>query len=657
MMKRIASAGVTLLCLAALPAWGDVDLVNADSYLYIWVDSEDPPYAIELYGSGPITIYRGAGLHSPPYYIITTEMLAMYHTSPAGPRPTAIHERPEVQSNGQIVFDTDPPSFPAESFFDVYMEVEYGSLKMINLDPVPLWAQITQIPPVGAHYTMTIESVEMVDKLTSAHVGWLWEMTVDITDIPDHHMMLPVKWSQPPEMMGIDRPSSCTIQQLRADDFLCDRPLPVRGVRFWGSYLAQPTPDPRPDTECYTLDFGVSFHLSNGEPHPFSLPLPDWIYLEMARVSRNVIGRDFNGDWVYEYNAILIPPFDQEPGTEYFMDLCNPFETDWGWHESWTENLDMPAFARDHGAAWNNDGFPDLSFELLHCWPCTGDLNGDDYRNLTDFTIFAAAYGSQVGDPNYRVCADLNGDGFINVTDFTMLASVFGLPCFMYGGTLPGELLKVYYESGYAVKLGDMPDTSTEIEYGFDPFGVPTLWDEQAMLMPNLWAVDPSNGQGLYAITHDPGNLTGLEDVGGTLYGTFVVMSGGASDLVIVDTGTGALLLIGPTGEGPTSGLAYDDTQDPPVMYGVTCADQPSWLVTVDLATGLATRVAPVTTPLGDQLVGVSALEFGPDGKLYGGLKDNAPIWPTYLIEIDETTGQATQVGRTGFSLTGLTTR
>jgi hypothetical protein len=56
---------------------------------------------------------------------------------------------------------------------------------------------------------------------------------------------------------------------------------------------------------------------------------------------------------------------------------------------------------------------------------CVGDLNDDGVRNVIDFTLFAAAYGSQLGDPEY----DLNGDGFINVTDFTQFATVYGVPC------------------------------------------------------------------------------------------------------------------------------------------------------------------------------------------------------------------------------------
>jgi Tol biopolymer transport system component len=61
--------------------------------------------------------------------------------------------------------------------------------------------------------------------------------------------------------------------------------------------------------------------------------------------------------------------------------------------------------------------------------PCSGDLDGDGFRNLTDFTLFAAAYGTQLGDPNYDPDADLNGDGFVNVTDFTHFAAVYGVAC------------------------------------------------------------------------------------------------------------------------------------------------------------------------------------------------------------------------------------
>jgi hypothetical protein len=60
---------------------------------------------------------------------------------------------------------------------------------------------------------------------------------------------------------------------------------------------------------------------------------------------------------------------------------------------------------------------------------CLGDVNGDGFRNVADFTLFASAYGSQTGDPSYDPNADLNGDGFVNVSDFTQFAINYGAPC------------------------------------------------------------------------------------------------------------------------------------------------------------------------------------------------------------------------------------
>jgi glucose/arabinose dehydrogenase len=70
----------------------------------------------------------------------------------------------------------------------------------------------------------------------------------------------------------------------------------------------------------------------------------------------------------------------------------------------------------------NHNGMPD------DC-ECIGDVNGDGFRNVTDFTDFAAAYGSQIGDPNYDPDADINADGFVNVTDFSLFAGFFRQPC------------------------------------------------------------------------------------------------------------------------------------------------------------------------------------------------------------------------------------
>jgi Tol biopolymer transport system component len=81
-------------------------------------------------------------------------------------------------------------------------------------------------------------------------------------------------------------------------------------------------------------------------------------------------------------------------------------------------------FAVDYNQA--EDVFVRLIAEAL---PCPGDFNGDLFRNVTDFTLFAAAFGSVLGDPNYDPDMDMNGNGTINVTDFTIFVSYFGEPC------------------------------------------------------------------------------------------------------------------------------------------------------------------------------------------------------------------------------------
>jgi hypothetical protein len=73
-------------------------------------------------------------------------------------------------------------------------------------------------------------------------------------------------------------------------------------------------------------------------------------------------------------------------------------------------------------------GIVDMAYH--HPGPaCFGDLNGDGYRNVSDFTLFAGAYGSHIGDVDYNPDADLNGNGFVNATDFTLFAGFYGVPC------------------------------------------------------------------------------------------------------------------------------------------------------------------------------------------------------------------------------------
>ena len=54
-----------------------------------------------------------------------------------------------------------------------------------------------------------------------------------------------------------------------------------------------------------------------------------------------------------------------------------------------------------------------------------GDFNGDGVVNLSDHTLFSAAYGLSAGDDGYNAEMDLNGDGTINTADFLIFVSHF----------------------------------------------------------------------------------------------------------------------------------------------------------------------------------------------------------------------------------------
>ncbi len=54
-----------------------------------------------------------------------------------------------------------------------------------------------------------------------------------------------------------------------------------------------------------------------------------------------------------------------------------------------------------------------------------GDFNGDGVVNLSDHSLFVAAYGLSEGDDGYNAEMDLNGDGTINIADFLIFVSHF----------------------------------------------------------------------------------------------------------------------------------------------------------------------------------------------------------------------------------------
>ena len=55
-----------------------------------------------------------------------------------------------------------------------------------------------------------------------------------------------------------------------------------------------------------------------------------------------------------------------------------------------------------------------------------GDIDGNGCVNLPDVLLFAEAWGTCQGDPDYNPDADLNGDNCVNLPDLLTLASHWG---------------------------------------------------------------------------------------------------------------------------------------------------------------------------------------------------------------------------------------
>jgi hypothetical protein len=64
--------------------------------------------------------------------------------------------------------------------------------------------------------------------------------------------------------------------------------------------------------------------------------------------------------------------------------------------------------------------------KIIIITPLQGDINGDGKVDSEDLIIFAKAFGTKLGDPDYNEKCDLNGDGKVDAEDLLLLAQNFG---------------------------------------------------------------------------------------------------------------------------------------------------------------------------------------------------------------------------------------
>jgi hypothetical protein len=207
----------------------------------------------------------------------------------------------------------------------------------------------------------------------------------------------------------------------------------------------------------------------------------------------------------------------------------------------------------------------------------------------------------------------------------------------LYGSSQSGQLFTIDLTTAAGTLVGLLPGDSTEIEYDNLAGRAFTQSRDGSFRIEQF---DINTGAGIGPLS-DGGSYTGLEFVGSTLYGTVIMFSGAPSSLRILNPLTGTSTLVGLTGVGPLSGLAYNGT-----MYAIAGRGDPANLYTINLTTGAATLV-------GSTGIQAGSLEFGPDSNLYAG---TTGALGGRLYRINPLTGASTLVGLTGFDdVTGLT--
>jgi hypothetical protein len=153
-----------------------------------------------------------------------------------------------------------------------------------------------------------------------------------------------------------------------ADDFICENPLPVGNVRWWGAYWAGSDPQA---IAGFTIRFFTDIVTDFSQPNQMIYET----YIA-GNCNETFYGYSpYDATNVYEYNTD-IPPFEQQPGEIYWLSVkvdpgwdAPPY---WGWHNSrdhWRDN----AVQAEEPSPWiwskingpvGPEYYEDLAFEL-----------------------------------------------------------------------------------------------------------------------------------------------------------------------------------------------------------------------------------------------------------------------------------------------------
>lgn len=214
----------------------------------------------------------------------------------------------------------------------------------------------------------------------------------------------------------------------------------------------------------------------------------------------------------------------------------------------------------------------------------------------------------------------------------------------------PGALLRPGASVGQFDLHAIIPDLR-ELEFRAD--GV--LFATTAGATPKLVTIRLDTGA-VTEIGSLPGPVHALEFVGDVLYGALESPSTAAgvfasSRLVTIDPNSAAVTVIGELGFHLVKGLAHDPVTARTFAVGLHLEQEPgccfSTFFAVDRTTGTGSDVAEVLFEV------VSGLEFGLDGRLWGGL-DGSVFAVGGFYRLDPETGQVLEYLSSNFPIVGL---
>jgi hypothetical protein len=244
---------------------------------------------------------------------------------------------------------------------------------------------------------------------------------------------------------------------------------------------------------------------------------------------------------------------------------------------------------------------------------------------------------------------------------FLCLISTPASAAILYGhGNRDGSLYEIDTEAQTVTLLGrDLDRRGPDIE--LSPDGTTVYMVQQPDKL--LFAINPANGQSISSIpltgfpTDPPvfstSTATALATVGGTLYGSFHEsgVETKPGQLAIIDVETGVISHIGSMAplNRPSGGMAYVGG----VMYAVSStANRNSVLFTVDLNTGAASSIAPLTLD-GVQQQTVTGLVYA-DGTMYAIMNTDPDSDSDTAIYSVETDGRMTREFDPGIEMNAL---